>query len=96
MALYMVSYDIDEEHREKYEPLWELLEKWGAEEVIFSQWVVKAPQASAQLMADEIDKAIPLTGIDRLLVQEVGKDASWKNLKLSDFKFIEWLKMARY
>jgi len=95
VALYMISYDIDEQHPDKYRPLMDLLKKWGAQEVLFSQWVVKAPQASAQLMADEIDKAITLTGTDRLLVQEVGKDASWKNLKISDDKFIEWLKLAR-
>jgi hypothetical protein len=94
MALYMISYDIDEDHKDKYQPLFDLLKKWGAEEVLFSQWVVMAPKASAQVMAEEIDGAISLTGTDRLLVQEVGKDAAWNNLKITDAKFIEWLKKA--
>lgn len=34
MALYMISYDIDESHQKEYEPLWALLKKWKAVRVL--------------------------------------------------------------
>jgi CRISPR/Cas system-associated endoribonuclease Cas2 len=93
LALYLISYDIDEKNSEEYEPLWTLLEKWKAIKVLYSEWVVVAKPNLAQKIANAILQ-LPLKDSDRLLVQEVTQDAAWWNLKISDNDFQEFLTSA--
>lgn len=94
MALYLISYDIAEKDRNEYQPLWDLLARWRAARVLYSEWVVvdEAPGMAKQ-MADEIWKI--LQPQDRLLVQEVTRDAAWANLRVSDDTYIAWLGSCR-
>ena len=85
MALYLVSYDIGEKDKFEYEPLWALLRSLGAQKILYSEWLVTGDRGTAQQIYDRI---APLTQTsDRLLVQEVTKNASWDKLLISDDTF---------
>jgi len=94
MALYLISYDISQKDAAEYQPLWDLLKKIGAVKILYSEWLVP----------DEADKAVeiynkiaPLTKqADRLLVQEIGMNASWDKLLISDDAFRKLVRSARF
>lgn len=93
MALYLVSYDIAEKDEFEYKDLWNKLRQIGAVKILYSEWMVIAGTGYA---ADLYGELAPLTQEkDRLLVQEVTKDARFDKLMISDEKFTEILKRAR-
>lgn len=96
MALYLISYDIDHKHEDEYQPLWDLLEKWKAQKVLFSEWILVAKAGTATKLAEAICNAVSLKPKDRLLVQEVGQDAAWLNLMIKDDAFQAYLLKARF
>jgi len=83
MALYLISYDINEKDAFEYQGLWDKLKSMGAIRILYSEWIV--PGTSAQNLYDQV---APLTQKkDRLLVQEVTREASWDQLLISDEAF---------
>jgi CRISPR/Cas system-associated endoribonuclease Cas2 len=90
MALFLVSYDISEKNHD-YAELKALLKKWNAARVLYSEWLVES-----RYKAKSIAKAVGscLEEGDRFLVQELGQDAAWINLRISDDTFGAWLEKA--
>jgi hypothetical protein len=93
MALYLISYDINEKDAFEYEGLWALLKKIGAIKILYSEWAVTGEVGAA---SDIYKKVAPATqNKDRLLVQELTKDAAWDKLLISDEAFNKLLSTAR-
>lgn len=93
MALYLISYDIAEKDAFEYQPLWDRLEKLNAKRILYSEWVVIAEVGESSSIYSKI---APLTQKkDRLLVQELTKDAQWDKLLISDDTFRQFLAHAR-
>jgi len=85
MALYLISYDINEKDAFEYKPIYDLLNKWDAKRILYSEWVVVSEVGQANNIYNEI---APLTQPkDRLLVQEIMRDAAWDKLIISDEEF---------
>lgn len=96
MALYLISYDVDEKNREEYEELWSDLDGLGAVKVLYSEYAVPFSGKAIDL-ASKIEAH--LKEGDRLLVCELFDSTptnAWLNLKISTAKFRELLtKYAR-
>lgn len=93
MALYLVSYDIAEKDAFEYGPLWARLEEMKATKILYSEWLVTGEVGQASAIYHSI---APLTrSNDRLLVQEVTKDAKHDKLLISDEAFLRLLAYAR-
>jgi hypothetical protein len=93
MALYLISYDINEKDAFEYEGLWAKLKELGAAKILYSEWIVNSDTGAARTIYDHIAPNIQMK--DRLLVQEVTKDAVWDKVMLSDDAFRRWLATAR-
>jgi hypothetical protein len=85
MALFLISYDINEKNKEEYEPLWAALREMGAVKILYSEWVVSGGPAGAVTIYNKLSPIIKST--DRLLVQEVTLNSSWDRLLISDDEF---------
>jgi hypothetical protein len=94
MALYLISYDINEKDAFEYDGLWQKLRELGAARILYSEWVINADTAKARAFYDEI--APKTQKKDRLLVQEITDDAVWDQLLISDENFRKWLAFARH
>ena len=93
MALYLISYDINEKDAFEYDRLWAKLKEMGAARILFSEWVIDGEIGGARSIYDKI---APLTQLkDRLLVQELTKDGVWDKLLVQDDTFRKWLARAR-
>lgn len=93
MALYLISYDILKKDAFEYGPLWEHLEEIGAVKILYSEWILVRDEGEASAVYGDI---APLTSMDdRLIVQELTKDAVWDKLLISDEEFQQLLKSAR-
>lgn len=93
MALYLISYDIASKDKFEYQPLWDKLEEMGAIKILYSEWLITAGLGKASEIYSQI---APLTmQTDRLLVQEVTKNALWDKLLISDEQFGRLLYYAR-
>jgi hypothetical protein len=93
MALYLISYDIKSYDKKEYPALYAKLEELGAVKILFSEWVLAADIGQASEIYAEIAPCIKLP--DRLLVQELTKDAQWDKLLISDEAFRKLLTYAR-
>jgi len=93
MALYLVSYDIAEEDSKEYQPLWKKLGELSAVKILLSEWAVIGKTGQATDLYNEI--ATLVRKKDRLLVQEITKDAQFDNLLIKDSEFQRLLKSAR-
>ena len=93
MALYLISYDIASYDKGEYPELWRKLEEIGATKILYSEWVVVDDVSKASTIYEQIAPCIRLS--DRLLVQEVTKDAQWDKLLISDEAFNLILAYAR-
>ena len=91
MALYLISYDIDEKDKSEYEALWAHLRNIGAVKVLYSEWVVKGSSASA--IYDGIAPFVKLP--DRLLVVGLVYDAMWDKLLITNDAFSQLMLAAR-
>jgi hypothetical protein len=93
MALYLISYDISEKDSFEYGPLWQRLRDIGATKILYSEWIIIDAVSKSRSIYDQI---APLTQKkDRLLVQEITKDATWDSLLIPDSEFDEFLAHAR-
>jgi hypothetical protein len=93
MALFLISYDIDQKDKQEYEPLWELLRNMGATKILYSEWIVTGNTGDAK---DIYDRIMPILKLDdRLLVQEVCRNAGWDKLLIADDAFRTYLEYAR-
>ena len=92
MALYLVSYDIQEQHRDEYQELWDYLDTLGGVRILLSEYAVPFNDGAFDL-ATKINKHLK-TG-DRLLVCELFDGESptraWVRLKISDDAFQKML-----
>jgi hypothetical protein len=93
MALYLISYDIAEKDEFEYAGLWDALKSIGAVRILYSEWVVVEAQGRAGAIYDTIGPKTQLK--DRLLVQEILRDARWDKLLISDADFQGLLRNAR-
>ena len=93
MALYLISYDINEKDAFEYKPLWNLLKDIGAIKILYSEWAIIEKVVRAKAIYDIVAPLIQEK--DRLIVQELTKDAVWDKLLISDTKFNELLANAR-
>jgi hypothetical protein len=93
MALYLISYDIKSSDKKEYPALYAKLEELDATRILFSEWVAVADVGQATALYTEIAPCINLP--DRLLVQELTKDAQWDKLLISDESFRKLLAHAR-
>lgn len=91
MALYLISYDINEKDAFEYGPLWDKLKDIGAKRILYSEWIVVGNSAT-----NVYNHVAPLTQLkDRLLVQEIGRDTHWDKLMISDDDFRKLLADAK-
>jgi hypothetical protein len=93
MALYLISYDIKSYDKDEYPELWAKLEELGATKILFSEWVLPEDVGKANDIYSEIASCVVQS--DRLLVQELTKDAQWDKLLISDAAFQKLLVNAR-
>lgn len=93
MALYLISYDISEKDAAEYQPLWDLLKRMGAIKILYSEWVVIGEVGKSSSIYNQIAPKTKLP--DRLLVQELTRDAAWDKLLISDDEFRRLLLNAR-
>jgi CRISPR/Cas system-associated endoribonuclease Cas2 len=94
MALYLVSYDINEKDAFEYDALWAKLKELGAVRILYSEWAIVT--ASAGQASSLYGAIAPTTQKkDRLLVQEITDDARWDQLLIADDKFQGLLASAR-
>ncbi len=93
MALYLISYDIAEKDAFEYQALWDRLAAIGAVKILYSEWAITGAVGQAAQIYGQV---APLTQEkDRLLVQELTKDAKWDKLLISDDVFNKLLLAAR-
>jgi hypothetical protein len=93
MALYLISYDIADKDAFEYQNLWNHLEEMGAIKILYSEWAIVQNTGQASSIYSEI---APLTlKTDRLLVQELTKDAYWDKLLIENDVFNQLLTNAR-
>jgi len=93
MALYLISYDIKSYDKDEYPNLWAKLEEIGAVKILYSEWVVIDDVGRANPIYSALAPCVVLS--DRLLVQELTKDAQWDKLLISDEAFRKLLTHAR-
>jgi hypothetical protein len=93
MALYLISYDINEKDEFEYQGLWDKLEKIGAVRILYSEWLMTEATGKAASIYSEV--APKTQKKDRLLVQEVTDDAKWDKLLIEDVEFQKLLSSAR-
>lgn len=88
MPLYLASYDIEEQHRDEYQELWDYFDSLGAVKLLYSEYAVP-------FNGKALDLANRITGHlragDRLLVCELfdgsGGTCAWRTLLISDDDF---------
>ena len=87
MALFLISYDINEKDAFEYDALWNNLKDMGAQRILYSEWIV-----SGRSSIDVYDQIAPLMQRkDRLLVLEITNNAAWDKLLISDDSFRAWI-----
>lgn len=85
MALYLISYDINESDAFEYKPLWHLLGTMGAKRILFSEWVLSSEAIHASVIYDQLAPLVQLK--DRLLVQEIANNAAWDKLIIGNDEY---------
>jgi hypothetical protein len=93
MALYLISYDINEKDDFEYGPLWQRLKSMGAVKLLDSEWAMEADESSASTIYVRLAPMVQLK--DRLLIQELTSDAAWDKVMISDDAFQKLLRSAR-
>jgi hypothetical protein len=93
MALYLISYDISEKDAFEYGKLWKTLEDLGSIKILYSEWVLVRPVGEATEIYNHIAPCTQKK--DRLIVQEILKDARWDQLLISNEAFADLLESAR-
>src|ERR1700739_1062083 len=68
MPLYLVSYDIAEQHGDEYKPLWTYLDTLGSLKVLYSEYAVPFSRTPLEL-ATQVNKYLKKE--DHLLLSEM-------------------------
>ena len=92
MSLYLVSCEFSSGSK-GYPGFKEQLEVLGAVQILSHTWVVKHHQGKARKLTDFLHPY--LENRDRLLVQEVTREAIGINLLIDDSRLIDLLGIAR-
>jgi hypothetical protein len=93
VALYLISYDINEKDEFEYGPLWQRLKSMGAVKILDSEWAMEADESSASTIYVRLAPMVQLK--DRILIQELSSDAAWDKVMISDDAFLKLLRSAR-
>ena len=93
MALYLISYEIAEKDGFDYGALWTRLKALGAAKTLHSEWALADNIGRASDIYAEIAPLIQEN--DRLLVQEVTRDARYDKLLIADDSFEKLRERAR-
>jgi hypothetical protein len=93
VALYLISYDINEKDAFEYDGLWARLKELGAVKILYSEWVIRGDVGKAGEIYRQI--APKTQKKDRLLVQEITNDAAWDQLLIADSAFQTLIAGAR-
>ena len=94
MALYLISYDVSSKNHD-YQSLWDRLAQLKAVRILYSEWLLPRSNTGIALdLANDLSKHIEAG--DSLLVQEVGQDAAWVKLKISDDAMSKLLSACRF
>jgi hypothetical protein len=93
VALYLISYDINEKDEFEYGPLWQRLKSMGAVKLLDSEWAMEADESSASTIYVRLAPMVQLK--DRILIQELSSDAAWDKVMISDDAFLKLLRSAR-
>src|ERR1043165_5084348 len=97
MALYLICYDLSENHKEASSPLRKRLEDFSAKPIEDSVWLLTNPSPGmAKQIGNDLTHNQHIREGDRLLVIEVGRDAASFGLKIPDEEFTKWLTSARF
>ena len=91
MAIYLVSYDLQEQ--KDYPGLQARLEqfpRWARP--LRSQWLVESNETAYDI-AGELKRYVDRA--DRLLVSEITAEVSWYNLQIGDDAMLAWQDAAR-
>jgi hypothetical protein len=86
MAHFGISYDLH--NRRTYEPLWRLLESWGAVRLLESYWIVTLPNTAAQVR-DALQKVVDSD--DSLAIVELKAGSDWA-CRLAKPDGVAWLR----
>lgn len=90
MALYLISYDINEKNKEEYQELWRKLAEMQAVKILYSEYIVPGSGGTAQDVYKELSPLI--RSADRLLVTEIVNNAAWDRLLISDEQFVAYVR----
>lgn len=93
MALYLISYDVKDKDKFEYPKLYKQLEEMSAVRILDSEWAIVRTIGQAKSIYDKV--AQWMKADDRLLVQELTKDAQWDKLLITDQEYEELCKKAR-
>jgi hypothetical protein len=86
MALYLVSYDLDQPGPKDYSKLEGRLRNMGAVRVLYSQWVLSSSLLPNQLEEDFMKYIDP--SADSFLLVAIGRgQCAWNRLRISDDEF---------
>jgi hypothetical protein len=80
MALYWISYDLDQPGQD-YSDLLSKLRELKAKEVTRSDWLL-ASNSTPKEVREDLDQF--LDNNDRIIVAELRENAAWRNLLISD------------
>ncbi len=86
MAHFIISYDLH--NQRTYEPVWKVLEDWGAVRVLESLWLVTIDKTSAQVR-DTIKTAAD--DDDSIVVIELKSNSDWASWR-GRAAGVAWLK----
>ena len=91
MALYLVSYDVNEKDKDEYQELWDYFDSLKAQKILYSEYAVPFVGTALEL-ANKINAH--LKKADCFLVCELFDGAgptAWRNLRISDDAFKKML-----
>lgn len=90
MALYYVSYDLDQPGQ-NYNRIIARLQQHGAQRILFSDWLVVSNWTAAQLRDDLWQQ---LDQNDRLFVGELKNSGAWQNLMVNNQTVVNFFNRA--
>lgn len=85
MAHYVISYDLH--NQRTYQPVWNLLNRWGAVRLLESLWVVTS-EAQAGALRDALVQVID--NDDSVAVIELTPGAHWASVRAQQAG-VDWL-----
>lgn len=86
MAHFIISYDLH--NQRTYQPVWNLLEKWGAVRLLESLWVVTLGNTAAEVR-DALNQVID--NDDSVALVELKTGSGWATMRARQ-PGIAWLK----